>query len=428
MIQKENDMLRPIVWRISSAGPKLNFSGLLPIKTASNRLASGVGLSGSVPAASRHRFPKMIHQIRKKFDNTRAGWAYARAGGESPTDRRKAVRAALVWLCKSQDVTNCAGFSRAYSLLDGWGPPYPETTGYISQTFLNFEERFPELSLAERAGHALEWLASIQFDSGAICSLMYHPSNLHPSVFNTAMVLHGWLSWLETPDERIARAAESAANWLIAEQEETGLWVRNSYKRIPHSYYTMVDWALLRYFNLTADEKAKLAAKGHLQWALANQLPNGWIMHCAFETGEDPLTHNLSYATQGLVECGKILGDDRLLCAARKATVPMLEYFKKNLCLPGKFSESWAATVNWECVPGNSQTAIVWKELAKYYNEPEWLEWGEKLVQNTLKYQKTETSIDGINGGLPGSWPISGAYDAYSFTNHAAKFFADSLV
>src|SRR5215467_4164664 len=116
MIQKENDMLRPIVWRISSAGPKLNFSGLLPIKTASNRLASGVGLSGSVPAASRHRFPKMIHQIREKFDNTRAGWAYARAGGESPADRKKAVRAALVWLCKSQDVTNCAGFSRAFSL------------------------------------------------------------------------------------------------------------------------------------------------------------------------------------------------------------------------------------------------------------------------------------------------------------------------
>jgi len=42
------------------------------------------------------------------------------------------------WLCKSQDVTECGGSSAAYYFTNGWGRPYPETTGYIISTFLKY--------------------------------------------------------------------------------------------------------------------------------------------------------------------------------------------------------------------------------------------------------------------------------------------------
>jgi hypothetical protein len=243
------------------------------------------------------------------------------------------------------------------------------------------------------------------------------------------MVLHGWVSLAEREaDATIQKAAERAVSWLAAEQEKEGYWIRNSYNSLPHSYYTMVDWALLRYFKLTEDEQAKRVALRHLDWTLGNQLESGWIEYSAFTTHELPLTHNLSYTTQGLVESGKILGEERFLSAAKKATLPLLEHFKKNGNIPARFCCDWQPAVRWECVTGNSQTAIVWRELGEYYRDAEWNDWSEKLVRHSLRYQRIESSIAGINGGLPGSWPISGGYDTFAFTNHAAKFFVDSLI
>jgi hypothetical protein len=339
------------------------------------------------------------------------------------------LRSTLGWLCKSQDITGCGGFSRAYSLNDGWGPAYPETTGYITQTFLECAERFPDLGLIDRARRAGEWLADIQLDSGAICRLMYHPTNIHPSVFNTGMVLHGWISLAEREHSaRIFRAAERAVNWLVAEQEEAGYWVRNSYNQIPHSYYTMVDWALLRYFALTGDRLAKRTALRHLKWTLGHQWANGWIEHSAFTDRELPLTHNLSYTAQGLVESGKILRDEQLLLAAKRATFPLCEYFRHNDKIPALFDPKWKPAVRWECVTGNSQTAIVWRELGQALGDLDWTRWSARLLDRTLTYQKINSRIEAINGAMPGSWSINGGYDTLAFTNHAAKFFVDSLL
>src|SRR5712692_3479 len=45
----------------------------------------------------------------------------------------QSVREAIGWLCRAQDcsTTNDGGVARHYSLVSGWAPSYPETTGYI---------------------------------------------------------------------------------------------------------------------------------------------------------------------------------------------------------------------------------------------------------------------------------------------------------
>jgi len=150
-------------------------------------------------------------------------WGYRHAQGVRVTDANQGVYSALKWLCAAQDKVKGGGISRAYSLRLGWELPYPETTGYIIPTFLALAGRYPELQLGKRAWRAGRWLAEVQFESGAVCSKQRRPGNTKPSVFNTGMVLHGWISLLETRnDEQIRNAARKAVDWVIQEQETDG--------------------------------------------------------------------------------------------------------------------------------------------------------------------------------------------------------------
>ena len=50
------------------------------------------------------------------------------------------------------------------------------------------------------------------------------------------------------------------------------------------------------------------------------------------------------------------------------------------------------------------------------------------MNRHLLGYQKVKCADAGVDGAIPGSWPISGGYDSLNFPNHAAKFFVDALV
>lgn len=320
------------------------------------------------------------------------------------------------------------GLSRGYSLIAGWGLPYPETTGYTIPTFLAFDQRFPDLQLGDRAWRAGRWLAAVQFESGAICSRQYRPDNTTPSVFNTGMVLHGWVSLLEhRKDDQICSAAARAAHWLIGEQEDDGSWTRNAYGGIAHSYYTMVAWALARYGVLRDDASAQEAARRNLEWTLSQQRENGWFDRCWFHQGDPVSTHTLSYTTQGLVESGRLLGEPRFVESARRGSVAFRDAFVASGKLAGTFSESWQPTARWECCTGNAQTSLVWQALAAATGDGSWQASASALNTCMRRYQKVRGTLAGIDGAIPGSWPISGDYDRFDFPNHAAKFFADAL-
>ena len=496
-----------------------------------------------------------MSKIRSRFKSALAEWKYRHAGGEAPADARTSTVAALEWLCLAQSATVSGGFSRAYSLTSGWESPYPETTGYIIPTLLAWHPRLPELHLLERAQRAGTWLAEVQFESGAICSKQWKPGNTTPSVFNTGMVLHGWVSLLELeragktsaiehgatvlqdaltrpggtlsritgggcgeagpaepsavtkqqalthPSGTLSRptgegrgegnarlwdAARKAADWLTQQQEPDGSWVKAAFNGIPHTYYTMVDWALLRYALLASDARAREAAVKNLDWTLRQQKPNGWFDRCSFSVGDAVTTHTLSYTTQGLVESALLLDRAaeaqslkaesrkqkaeigttdyettdhvakesrkqeaemaplsslrsplfhphpspfalRLIEAAVRATEPLRRYYEQHDTLPGTFDESWNATAAWECCTGNAQTSLVWQALGRGTGDKKWIEAATRLNERLLQYQKVNCRVPGINGAIPGSWPINGGYDSLAFPNHAAKFHIDAL-
>lgn len=367
----------------------------------------------------------MLSRIRQIFPLLR----YRAAGGVSSTIAEESLNACARWLCRAQDATGVGGFARAYSLRQGWELPYPETTGYIIPTFLALDGRYVDLALEARAWRAGTWLADVQFQSGAICSRVYAPDNRVPSVFNTGMVLHGWLSLLaRKADVRLLLAAEKAATWIVAEQENDGSWSRNSYNNIPHAYYTMVDWALLRYAQFAKHEPAREAAIKHLKWTLRQQRKNGWIDGCEFRKGDAVTTHTISYTTQGLVACARLLDEEIYVDAAMAVAKPLRDSFAREGKLAGTFDEDWRPTSKWECCTGNAQTSLMWQLLAQITGDGSWAEFARKLNLYMLRYQKVKTRFSQIDGAIPGSWPISGGYDSFNFPNHAAKFHIDALV
>jgi len=64
-----------------------------------------------------------------------------------------AIKAAVAWLCDAQDnsLFQDGGVAYRYSLIDGWGDSYPETTGYIIPTMINYAHLRNDEAKRERA-------------------------------------------------------------------------------------------------------------------------------------------------------------------------------------------------------------------------------------------------------------------------------------
>src|SRR5262245_26076600 len=105
--------------------------------------------------------------------------------------------AAIHWLGRAQDASKDGGFCGRYRLDRGWTSSYPETTGYIVPTLLALA-RDPSLdgpALTARARRAVEFLLSVQLESGAFPGLEIAENRTEPSPFNTAQIIHGLVAW-----------------------------------------------------------------------------------------------------------------------------------------------------------------------------------------------------------------------------------------
>ena len=104
-----------------------------------------------------------------------------------------ATRASAEWLCAAQDNsrTHDGGVARDYDLRSGWGPSYPETTGYIIPTFLRLAEFLGEQAYRERARKMVEWLMRIQRSDGGFQGGIIGSTPVISVTFNTGQILIG---------------------------------------------------------------------------------------------------------------------------------------------------------------------------------------------------------------------------------------------
>lgn len=362
-----------------------------------------------------------------------AGQRSGRAGPDADH-----LAAAVAWLGRAQDATPDGGVAASYSLLDGWNPSYPETTGYIVPTLLHHAEATGDDESRRRARRMGGWLAEVQRADGSIGRGLWEgpaDADKPAEVFNTGQVLFAYLALTETGLEPLEDAARRAAGWLRDVQNPDGSWTAHALHGVPHTYYTRVTWALARAGRLLDEPDLTKAAGRAVDWALAQRREGGWIDRMAFTPGTDPLTHTVAYTIEGLLECGLVLDHE----AAWRAGVEACEAFARSYraadgCrLPSggvaaTLRPDWRGSATYDCPTGTAQLALCCRRVAAVDGREDLREVADDLLRAVKLAQAGPSAPPELRGGVPGSMPIWGRYASFKYLNWATKFAADALL
>jgi hypothetical protein len=105
------------------------------------------------------------------------------------------------------------------------------------------------------------------------------------------------------------------------------------------------------------------------------------------------------------------------------------EWGGRYVTLPATYDENWRSNDRWSCVTGTAQLAFFLRQLAQYANDDHFTRVADHLLDDLKRLHWVDRSDDpGVNGGLPGAFPIHAPYGAFSVPNWGVKFFADVLL
>jgi hypothetical protein len=340
-----------------------------------------------------------------------------------------ALENTVAWLCRTHDVTGRRGSSKGFSLLHGWLPAYPETTGYVIGTLLTVAGRRGDRpELVHRAREMGDWERQIQNADGGIKEGDITHGDPRSIVFNTGMVLHGWIDLAEAGYDDYDEAAARAARFLVKSMRSDGKWPAEAeYGGIPHTYNSRVAWALLRWAVRSSDDAAAAAAARQLAWVCSRQRANGWFDDCVFRTGMAPSTHAIAYTLRGLLESHRLANDDRWLRAVERTAEILARELDSHGHLPASYADDWRPAARHACLTGTVQLGGVWLRLYQVTGDVRWLHAGLKAVEQGSARQETAT-WPAVHGALAGSFPLWGRYAPLQYPNWATKFLADALV
>ncbi len=390
-----------------------------------SRLLSQVGYC-LVP--SHHVFAKVVagNQARFTFSSAVA------IKVETPVR----AKAAAQWLLRAQDASPDGGVSYGYfpvENVNGWDVSYPETTGYIMTTLLEYHRRTSDPLLLKCVERMAQWEIDIQMPNGAVQGgKLCPPEQQTAATFNTGMVLDGWMSVYQvTGDEDVLAAARRAGDFLLNDMtaegyfQTNGAYVSNNKIKV---YNCLCAWALYRLGITTVEDQYLDGAIRAVEAALRKQQPNGWFADNCLSRHEAPLLHTIGYTLQGVLEVGVLAGRDDFIDAVIRGVEPILERMEKSAFLHGRFYSDWEPAAFSSCLTGSAQFAIVLYRLAQCRDEPRYRRLADSIVDYLKALQILDSKDPGINGALAGSFPIFGDYMTGGYPNWATKYFLDALL
>jgi hypothetical protein len=340
------------------------------------------------------------------------------------------VRHALDWIARAQDHTASKddGVARDFSLINGWAPSYPETTGYIVPTLLACGARLGDAQLTDRARRMLDWLVSIQFPEGGFQGGVVTATPRVPVTFNTGQILMGLAAGTRVLGEAYRDSMRRAADWLANSQDADGCWRKHRTpfaKSSDKAYETHVSWGLYEAARAEPNDAWVQAANRQVRWAMTKQRPNGWFAENCLTEPERPLTHTIGYVLRGVLEAYRFTGDADFLDAAVRCGRGVQGALASDGRLPGRIDSQWRGAVDWVCLTGSVQIAHCWLLLSLITGERAFAESAYKanaFVRRSIRID----GAPGVVGGVKGSLPCDGGYLTWELPNWAAKFHIDA--
>ena len=382
-------------------------------------------ISNLLAAPLRYR-PWQPRHLRLILDDMR------RPARQPEHDNRAHLQGAIYWLCRAQDVRaglpDEGGVSAGWSFEDGWLPSYPETTGYIIETFLEAARLLQQPELERRARRMLDWELTLQRADGAFPG-HFGDASRPPVIFNTGQIMHGLTAgYLQLGRRECLEAAVRAGWWLSRQQDSDGCFRRFEHNGVPHVYNTRAVWALAAVGVLCDEPKFLDAARRNLDWALTQQTASGWFAANAFIPGQSPFTHTIAYAIRGLLECGVLLAQQHYIDAAICAARGLAHAQRADGWLAGTYEDGWLPSADYACVTGVAQMSLNWGRLAQATGDGYWCLPARRALAYVKRTQRLDDPDDVVRGAIPGSASIWGDYSRFEFPNWAPKFFADALM
>jgi uncharacterized protein YyaL (SSP411 family) len=349
-------------------------------------------------------------------------------------DRRAA--SAVEWLLRAQRATPDEGVSYGYFPCGSdppWGRSYPETTGYIITSLLQYATAFGRADVRARALTMADWEISIQMPSGAVQGgAVQARDGQTPCAFNTGMVLDGWCTaYAQTKSEPYLEAAQRATNWLIDALDPHGYFRTNGEfvrRDEVKTYNVLCAWSMYRYGNLASDGRARDAAVHVTEGALRKQQRNGWFDCNCLSRPEAPLLHTIGYTLQGVLEVGALASRADFVDAARRGLDPVLANMSRNGFLPARYDRHWRPAARYCCLTGSAQVAVVCYRLAQLIGETRYRLAADRIVNFLKCFQLIESPDPGIQGALAGSFPMFAEYKPGGYPNWATKYLLDALM
>jgi len=346
-------------------------------------------------------------------------------------DPEKHLREAADWLSRAQDHGSDRGASRGAFFGQSFLPSYPETTGYIINTFLKLARHCGDETYFQRALEMGAWEAEIQMDCGAVMTGLYNTKPT-PAIFNTGMVLLGWADLCRrTGVERYRDAGYRAGRWLLEMQEPDGQWIRGNSRFVNPTttlYNVKAAWGLAEMGAALGETTFLAAAARNAEFALTKQTDNGWFSDCAFEDANRPSLHAIAYTMQGLLGVGEITGRQDFIDGAARTAHALMRLMDGEGYIPGRIDRNFRSAADWCCLTGNAQTSIVWSRLAALEGDARFAKAADLVNGYLMARHDTSSPSPYIRGGLAGSWPVWGGYEPFQVLSWATKFFVDALL
>jgi hypothetical protein len=336
-----------------------------------------------------------------------------------------AEKAALEWLKIAHYKTGEIGFAHHknlyYPSFLAWHKNYPETSGYIIENFL-FYNNTKDNEQVRIARNTVEWLCNNHNGQGSF----YRSTKKNElSSFNTAQILFGfWNAYLYFKDEKYIENYKLSNQFLLKQilpdgKWSTGLYVENYFP----AYYTRAIWPmLLNIDSLSSDDILKIESSINYLFKLKNLK---FFNDSGFFKEGNSLSHTVAYTLEGFYESAKILQRQDILDHVLKCMEYICDDTEEKKYLAGEFSNQLKQTASFQCMTGNFQIASLLLKIHNQNYNLRFFKIAEHLLAEGLKTQFKSNSKE-TNGGFPASLPIYGKYFPFKMVNWTNKFFLDA--